>query len=320
MGKVKNQHYVPRCYLRRFAQNDKHVYVFDKQTRNSFQSSINGIAAGKYFYDLPQEAVGPDGDVQATEKWLSMVEADLSKTVSGLLDTVRSLSPITDAQRHLMAFFMAVQFFRTMERRLLIEDLRNDQALFIKKAMIRMGRSVDEIEAAIKQDELVCLEETAAQVHAKTLMNPTLLRNTTTILERHIWMIGVNDTKHLFYTSDHPVVKRSHLSHIPLVGDGLGSPGIEIAFPLDPRHVIVMYERSIFKDAASLDGAIFQTTQDNVEYYNSLQVAQCHRQVYSSTDAFCLARRICLESPGIANPDRKRTRILGHPWVYEDDA
>ena len=48
---VKNEHYVPRFYLRRFANNDK-IYAYDLEKDNLFQTNINKIGCNNYFYDV----------------------------------------------------------------------------------------------------------------------------------------------------------------------------------------------------------------------------------------------------------------------------
>lgn len=42
--KVKRQHYVPRFYLNYFADNKNQVWVYDKEIRKAFQTSIINIA------------------------------------------------------------------------------------------------------------------------------------------------------------------------------------------------------------------------------------------------------------------------------------
>lgn len=46
MSKVKRQHYVPQFYLKRWA-ND--IWVYDKERKKSFSSSIQSVASSNYF-------------------------------------------------------------------------------------------------------------------------------------------------------------------------------------------------------------------------------------------------------------------------------
>lgn len=58
----KLHHYVPQFHLRRFANADGQIWVWNKQTDKSFPTSPNGIAAEKHFYkmtDLAEQGHDP---------------------------------------------------------------------------------------------------------------------------------------------------------------------------------------------------------------------------------------------------------------------
>lgn len=55
MGRVKNQHYVPRFVLRRFCFAGEQLFVFAKKTRKSFITSIENVAVEHGFYDQAVE-------------------------------------------------------------------------------------------------------------------------------------------------------------------------------------------------------------------------------------------------------------------------
>ena len=52
---TRNQHFVPRAYLRFFSykkKNEYYVKVFDKKINKSFESNINNIASFNNFYEV----------------------------------------------------------------------------------------------------------------------------------------------------------------------------------------------------------------------------------------------------------------------------
>jgi hypothetical protein len=55
MSKVKNQHYVPRFYLKQWHNqtSDSQVYVYNKDSKESSCRNIKTIASSRYFYDYP---------------------------------------------------------------------------------------------------------------------------------------------------------------------------------------------------------------------------------------------------------------------------
>jgi hypothetical protein len=127
------------------------------------------------------------------------------------------------------------------------------------------------------------------------------------ILEDHIWIIFKNETIVPFYTSDNPIVKRGHvnLGFGPEIG--YGSPGIEIAFPLDPDFILLLCEREHFNMYEHLDMKLSVIKLDeNVKYYNSLQIISSYRQVFSSNDKFNLIMEVLAKSPSSFDLNRQR--------------
>ena len=55
-GKVKNQHYVPRMYMKRFAPDQKRLCVWNLMTDNILtRQRPENYAAKRYFYDAEKE-------------------------------------------------------------------------------------------------------------------------------------------------------------------------------------------------------------------------------------------------------------------------
>jgi hypothetical protein len=48
-------------YLKRFSEDENHIYAYNKFTQKNYGTNINDIASKKYFYDLPEntEEVNP---------------------------------------------------------------------------------------------------------------------------------------------------------------------------------------------------------------------------------------------------------------------
>jgi hypothetical protein len=45
----KQQHFVPHCYLKNFANPQEQIFVMDKDTQKYFQPNIKNIASATYF-------------------------------------------------------------------------------------------------------------------------------------------------------------------------------------------------------------------------------------------------------------------------------
>ena len=93
---------------------------------------------------------------------------------------------------------------------------------------------------------------------------------------------------------------------------GILDPGIEFAFPLDSRHVLIILEPT---DWRRHDNKGIALTADQVRDYNALQVMRSSQRVFCSADDFELARQVCRDHPEVRGPARPRVRIDTTPIV-----
>ena len=92
MGIVKNQHYVPRFYLKYFASSGSKIFCYDKKVNKSFETNINNIAAEKLFYDLAKSLAENEGieDIQHLEKKYSYIESEFAPYYAEFLNRLNS--------------------------------------------------------------------------------------------------------------------------------------------------------------------------------------------------------------------------------------
>ncbi|MCJ7667075.1 MAG: DUF4238 domain-containing protein [Anaerolineae bacterium] len=301
MSRAVKQHYVPQFYLKRFTQDSEQLFVFDKFTKTSFRTNIGNIAGERCFYDIPPGIVAEDVDPQIVEKTFSELETYFSNAVDDLLRTVDAGKKIDSDQKQDISLLIMIQYFRTPEFRTLYTALVEQGAKALLDMMVKIempGVSPDKYYVRLDEKKLL-LEQ------AMFMFDPTTLNVFVRALTNHIWLVGVNETRQPLYTSDSPVVKKAHTQHPP----GFASEGIEIAFPITPKHVLVLCERTFFRTLAKLDCRSVSLKAGNVTYYNSLQVFQSYRQIYCPSDKFSLARKICKKHPEVCTPGRTRFQI-----------
>jgi hypothetical protein len=137
------------------------------------------------------------------------------------------------------------------------------------------------------------------------------------ILERHVWFVGVNNTPSFFYTSDCPLVRYARIADFTMSRLGLGSVGVELRFPLSPTHVLVMRERTFDKTDAGLEGRVIPLTDEQVSYYNLQQVLQSTRQVYSLDGSFDAVRETCARRPDVCDPNREHVKVIDRAGVVQ---
>src|SRR5262249_29187099 len=121
----------------------------------------------------------------------------------------------------------------------------------------------------------------------------------------HIWILGENQSDKLFYTSDNPVAMRSHGP-----GFGIDAMGIEIAFPLNPKYILILVDRRVFSPrAGKWENRLLPLTSDSVAYFNSLQVSSSYRQIYSLNNDFEVARQTCEAMPHLRKMNLPRAEV-----------
>jgi hypothetical protein len=111
-----NHHLVPRMYLRHFADASGKLTVVARQPPHaSHISTVKNACNEVGFYELPAEELDEsdplaDGwDPEAVEKFLSQVEGDAAPVIDAL---VAGRFPLSPADRHAMALFVALQITR----------------------------------------------------------------------------------------------------------------------------------------------------------------------------------------------------------------
>lgn len=146
-------------------------------------------------------------------------------------------------------------------------------------------------------------------LHLESIITGNEMRVTLSeILCEHIWIIFKNESPHSFYTSDHPLVKFGHIKDEMKSNEGYGSPGIEIAFPINPNYILVMLDREYFNKFSLQENMVTKiTSTDHVKYFNSLQVVSCYRQVFSESNNFKIIEEIQEKFPSAFDLNRKRT-------------
>jgi len=306
MPKVKTEHFVPKFYLKNFTLKEDKIFVFDKRTQISFNTNINNIAGEQYFYDLIQE-YEPD-KTQMIEHFFSALESDLKHSLDNTLQSISGKRRITLRQKDEMSFFIAIQLMRTREQR---EYIKDHFGKFFK-ALFRETHNLSDIEK-VALDQLEIDPDFAKILHTQLLFDADIINSTISTLNKHIWLIGINNTTLPLYTSDHPVVKKAHKKDRLHSNLGLESEGIEIAFPLTPKYILIIKEGQYFKALKNRNYKSILLKREDVSYYNELQIFQSDRQIYCPSASFEQIIEICKNNPQ-SFTDKKR-RIETNKYI-----
>lgn len=299
--RTKKGHYVAQFYLRGFADASEKLFCYDKAAGRSHPSSTEAAAQERYFYEIPPNAMRElNVPVNAVENVLAGLEGKWRPILDAMIHAakrgVMSAQEIVD-----FAPFVAMQWLRTKTTREIGAEVIGKLKPGLEEELIRLGYPQDAV-------KFHAGEKGMTEVHARQMFDAAMHEALADALERHIWVIGVNNTEHTFYTSDHPVVRRANREADGRRLMGVSDPGIEFVVPLDSRHILLMMERSHFAAWKQHDRKAVPMTVEQVSDYNGLQVMRSYQRVFCAADDFALASDLCAAHPEIRDP--KRARVI----------
>ncbi|SKA11550.1 Protein of unknown function [Pilibacter termitis] len=330
-SKTKKQHYVPQFYLRKFEIEDNHgkIYAFDKKESISRQQAINNVASENYFYDHDLNKIfnASDGEKkeelnkliennkddieliqqQYMEKWLSKVEANMAPILESITRKAKKAKEnqwyfkncycMSDSEKTTISHYVAIQFSRTKRIRETLSRALSDSIHAIGSKFFGIdGLSLD-------------LDKESEKLHHENvLLNKETLVEIAQLVSNHIWIIYINETKIPFWTSDVAISLNAMKG-----SKGIAAEGVEILFPLGPKIMLAMYEKTslieeIGKEKHEQNGIefldrryIILANEEQVKLMNLHQLYDCSRFVFSNEDSFEFAKANIASYPDFKN-------------------
>ncbi len=309
MTVAKIQHYVPQFLLRNFGNGKKdQVWVFDKMTGRTFSTNAKNIACENRFYDFEI-----DGNSVSVEPMLSGLEGSAKRIIKAILNA-DSLNVINDDEKSILSIFFSVQHTRTKTFR----EQWNDFPKMLRKHLEAQGEQVAIGSQAAELIHDLTENESKAQTAQFMLEAP---QHFAPHFATKLWLLAATTRKHPFILSDSPLTLQNMIDMSPRGNLGLSVPGIEIYFPFSPVRALAMWcsslgdvvlehaqvlrrryggrkaDRASDEGILSLEDALrtghpAMYTKENVENFNSLQVARSERYIFSSVNDFRLAEEM----------------------------
>lgn len=213
----EQHHYVPRFLLKNFTHGKKpNIFVYDKSNDKRFRTNIKNIAVENRFYELKL----PDG-ILTLEPELADLETNSAQIIEKLIQE-KSIRALNNDEVKKLAIFLAIQFFRTKEHRLRLEQ---KVKLIVQK--LRDGGATEEnIEEVTKGPTGVPMNKLIGLsliLDAKEFV-PYFLNK--------VWVLFETTYRHPFFISDNPITLYNEINHLPYGNIGLAVRGIEIYLPI----------------------------------------------------------------------------------------
>jgi len=259
MPEKKKQHYVPRFYLRNFSwASRKAINIFNIQgARNIISGNLANRCYEPYFY----------GDNLVIENAFCDFEGLVARFILDIISTNRAPKRFSE-EHHSLLLFVLLQYSRTKYAAEAHDELVDK---LVKNFMIQDGRFSEEylrdVKITSKNPTAVPLKVAAESVPmALDLMMKVLLNRT--------------DTN--FVSSDNPVVLYNQYCEKLSIGSntGLASQGLQIIYPLSPRHALLFYDSVIYKVGEKKNTFTLVVDGKDIEQFNDLQWLNALQNIY----------------------------------------
>lgn len=297
MKKTKNQHYVPRMYIKRFGYGikDKPRISVWKTHENIILNNQNpeNFASKKYFYDTTEDviekilekdlAVFPNikesknyHDEQLTEHTLSRLEGAYRE----LLDIIETnpYKIFEDKYRARFICFVHEMAYRTKSFRDVMDEIYDKTQSFLCELCDDMGYDEEVKKRTIEEN---CVPGINMQLESILSIEPSL-KTMKKLLGNYDWFIGYNKTELDFIISDDPA---------KTVRLGFN----DICIPVSKKLAIIMRVNQKDAPMISIDKAkgkeIFMSIKDVIAY-NSLQASMAQRYAFGSEKAINFMKNI----------------------------
>lgn len=256
----KNQHYIPKFYLRNFSYmgNNNQIGVYNLNSAFFCQTGKLKSQGSKNFY------YGEDGRI---EDALCDIESKLSKSIRKII-TEKSLPKELSEEHIILLVFVALTHLRNP---ILINYIK-ESADNMRNRLLELNPNCDinSIRPEITHDYAIELALSSIEFVVQNIrdLNYKLL---------------LNKTKTPFIASDFPIVKYNRFLEIkkwPYAKAGYGTIGLQIFIPLSPEICIVFYDPHIYKVGFKKQSILNITNTEDVDSINELQIINCFENVF----------------------------------------
>lgn len=259
MADNKNQHFVPKFYLRNFSDNGKQISVFHLDTEKFIPASpIKHEASEDYFY----------GKGQTIDEDLQVLETKASILVAGLLSGGDLPKPESEDHFRLLQFVSSLRFRTEYARTAHNERIHESIVTDITR---RMGVDPELFNG------VQIFDENAAQI---SVQNALL---TTPVLADLRYVLLRNKTNVPLIASDNPCVLYNQFLEARRPNEnntGLVSKGLQMFCPLSPDSFILFYDGSSYRVGQGYESVIDIVRANDVEQLNLLQLVSAQTKLY----------------------------------------
>lgn len=312
----KKQHFVPRCYLERWAVPGKYqVFVFNKQQKKTYPASIYDVASERYFYDMDFTGILTEDDLrrygfsvcdpkhaddeQYIENYFSnQIEDDFKNRLTLIIDRATNMSPweikncyfLSEVDKYNLSLHLALQYIRVKSVRNSIADTED----CLRQALADMKAPQELV------DRYTVPESQLPYIHGSMILDSKEIENISKSFFSLTWILQINRTPKPFFTSDSPIGTEAHIHHPFMSMAGLKSRGVEAYFPLSPNLMLLMYDGEYHTELSSSDRRVVELYDGRiVDFMNERCVVHTDGCIYSITNDFSVIDEMLKKDPRV---------------------
>lgn len=251
MATNKNQHFVPRCYLRAFSVNGEglalNIFNIDRK-RIIANAPLKNQCSKDYFY----------GEDRALENALQFTEGAYGSVIKKVSSHGYKL---TDDHKHFLKLFWLLQYLRT-------ESASRRSVEMFEGVKTTVGGLPDEFVPSIKEAVLHSMHLFVTETHAVRDLKVCLIRNKSNVR---------------FVTSDDPAIMANRWHQLDRralgMGFGLTSSGMIALLPLSENILFLAYDGDVYSIAAE-DGWVICRNSSDAKAFNQFQYFNCRANIF----------------------------------------
>lgn len=263
MKKKKNQHYVPKFYLRNFSNNGKNIGLFmpDKEIyRNN--ASIKSVAYSHFLY-------GEDGIV---EELLSEIESKWAIMIRKIIN--KQFDCFNEEDYILLYSFIVISKSRTKKEadigKYYLEYFKD---IFDNNEIKNIIYDSTNMEEMIKTPNLLPMKVALESMYLLFDLDVIILEN---------------KTRYGFITSDNPIIYYNQFYSFRNYKKNYGiiASGLQIFIPLNNKYMICLYDKDVYSlDNNECKKYIPINSKSEIDKLNKLSVINSYDQVFFHPDS-----------------------------------
>jgi hypothetical protein len=247
----KNQHFVPRCYLRPFSQEEegKVIRLFNiDRLQVTDNAAVKHQCSSSYFY----------GNDEQLENAIQFLEQSYAATLRNI--RVSSYKQLTPKDEIVLKRFWLFQYLRT--------EAASKRAVEMNNHLGEVAKVGPSFKLGVRDAVIMAMHTFAQEMHIIDDMRVCLVKNSSSLP---------------FITSDDPAVitnrwflyDRRHLGHT----FGLQSAGVLLVMPVSPKLVFIAYDPDVYA-ISKISGIANTRKVGDVRSINQLQILNCRANVF----------------------------------------